>query len=221
MAENSLITRPVLGRAERGRKRIAIIGMAALAALAIAGCSSTPEKEPATTVTVTPAAEPTGEAPAPKAPASTAQPTPAPTITVAPAPVTVTVTPPPAAPPSPVVNEISGPFQSPSGNIRCNLFTATDGSDTALCSVAEKDWLGPMPEGCGANWGNRIDLEAGSPARFGCYGQDLPAATHTLQYGQIQQHGSISCNSETVGIMCIDNDSGHFFRISREEYQIG
>lgn len=221
MVENTLNTRPVLGRAERSRKRVAMaVLLGGLAAVTMVGCSSTPDKQAPTTVTVTPAAD------APKAPAPTAQPTPAPTITVAPSPVTVTVTPPPAAtppaaPPSPVVNQIAGPFQSPSGNIRCNMFTATDGRDTAICAVTEKDWLGPMPDGCGFNWGNRIDLEAGSPARFGCYSQDMPPTTHTLQYGQTQSLGSLTCTSESSGMTCRDNTSGNFFRISREGYQIG
>jgi hypothetical protein len=45
-------------------------------------------------------------------------------------PVTVTVTPP--APVTPVVNEVpaSGPFQSPSGNIRCTMATYSAGGHT-------------------------------------------------------------------------------------------
>jgi hypothetical protein len=64
-------------------------------------------------------------------------------------------------------------------------------------------------------------MEQGSAAVFGCYGQGMPAATHTLEYGQIQTLGSISCDSETVGVMCIDNATGHYFFISRETVQLG
>lgn len=204
---------------ERNRRLLAPLGLAALAALTVVGCSTPAERPVAakTTITVTPAAVPTQDAPAP-----------APTTTVtiaAPAPVTVTV--PPAAPPAPpapqrpVVNQIAGPFQSPSGNIRCTMFTSAEGNDSVNCAAASHDWLAPQPANCGANWGDRIDLEAGSPARFGCYGQDMPPVTHTLQYGQIQTHGSVSCSSETVGMMCIDTNTGHYFRVSRENYALG
>lgn len=198
---------------ERNRRILAPLGLAALAALTVVGCSA-PDTEPVatTTVTVTPTVAPTQNAPTATAPA------PATTITVAP-PATVTV--PPPAPPKPVVNEIAGPFQSPSGNIRCSMYTSTDGLATAICAVADHDWLAPKPENCGANWGSRIDLEAGSAARFGCYGQEMPPATHTLEYGQIQVLGSISCSSESAGIRCTDNDSGHYFSVSREKYLIG
>ena len=200
---------------ERNRRLLAPLGLAALAALTVVGCS-TPEPAPTpATVTVTSAASPTKNAP-------TAQP---PATAATPAPVTVTATPvaPPAPPaaPKPVVNQISGPFQSPSGNIRCNMYTSTDGRPTAMCSAAEHDWLAPKPDDCGANWGDRLDLEAGSPGRVACYGQGMPPATHTLNYGQMQQLGSITCTSDTVGIMCIDNDSGHFFKMSRQEYLVG
>ncbi|MCP9274120.1 DUF6636 domain-containing protein [Mycolicibacterium arenosum] len=198
---------------ERNRRILAPLGLAALAALTVVGCSA-PDTEPVatTTVTVTPTVAPTQNAPTATAPAPNT------TITVAP-PATVTV--PPPAPPKPVVNEIAGPFQSPSGNIRCSMYTSTDGLATAICAVADHDWLAPKPENCGANWGSRIDLEAGSAARFGCYGQEMPPATHTLEYGQIQVLGSISCSSESAGIRCTDNDSGHYFSVSREKYLIG
>jgi hypothetical protein len=119
---------------------------------------------------------------------------------MAPPPVTVTVAPPAAIPVAQHVTE-SGPFQSPSGNIRCNMYTGTDGRSNALCAAVEHDWAATQPANCQANWGDRVDLEAGSAARFGCYGQDMQAPTHTLGYGQIQTLGSISCDSETVGIM--------------------
>ena len=49
----------------------------------------------------------------------------------------------------------------------------------------------------------------------------MPAATHTLEYGQIQTLGPISCDSETVGVTCIDNETGHYFAVSRETVQLG
>ena len=195
---------------ERNRRLRAPLGLAALAALTVVGCSAQETTTTATeTVTVTPSASPTqGATSETAAPEST---TPAPT----------TFSPLPPAPPKPNVNDIAGPFQSPSGNIVCSMYGSTPGDiPTAICAVAEHDWIAPKPENCGANWGSRIDLEAGSPARFGCYGQSMPPATHTLEYGQIQKLGSITCSSESAGITCKD-DSGHYFTVSRDKYLIG
>jgi hypothetical protein len=101
------------------------------------------------------------------------------------------------------------------------MFTGTDGRSNAICAAVQHDWTATQPSNCQVNWGDRVDLEEGSAARFGCYGQEMQAPTHTLGYGQIQTLGSISCDSETVGIMCIDNDAGHYFSVSRETIYVG
>ena len=191
---------------ERNRRLLAPLGLAALAALAVVGCSARqtgPVAIPTSTVTVTPAADPTQAEPAPAPPVPT---------TVA-APATISVHPEP--------NTVRGPFESPSGNIVCSMYVSTTGSDNVMCAAAEHDWLAPKPADCQLAWGDRIDLEAGAPAHFGCYGQEMPPVTHTLEYGQYQELGSLSCSSETVGIMCIDNTSGHFFSISRQNHLMG
>ncbi|WP_319453587.1 MULTISPECIES: hypothetical protein [unclassified Mycobacterium] len=191
----------------------------ALAAAALAACSPSTGATTAQAPTVTPVISTVTQAPvAPSTPPAT----PVTTVTVtAPPPVTVTVDAP--VPATPVAHEVvaSGPFQSPSGNIRCNLYIATGGQSTALCAVTNHDWVASQPANCQAAWGDRVDLEEGSAARFGCYGQELPPPTHTLEYGTYQTLGSISCSSETVGIMCIDNNTGHYFSVSRQTVHLG
>jgi hypothetical protein len=129
----------------------------------------------------------------------------------------------PSTPAIPVAQHVtaSGPFQSPSGNILCNMATYSTGGITTRCEVTNHDWVAMQPANCQQNWGDRVGMEQGSAAVFGCYGQKMRAATHTLEYGQIQTLGSISCDSETVGVMCIDNATGHYFFISRETVQLG
>jgi len=191
----------------------------ALAAMALAACAPSTGAPTAQAPTVTPVISTV--TPATVAP-STPQATPVTTVTVtAPPPVTVTVDAP--VPATPVAQEVtaSGPFQSPSGNIRCNLYIATGGQSTALCAAVQHDWVATQPANCHLAWGDRVDLEAGSAAKFGCYGQEMPPPTHTLEYGQIQTLGSISCDSETVGIMCIDNNTGHYFSVSRQTVNLG
>jgi hypothetical protein len=141
--------------------------------------------------------------------------------TAAPSTVTVTVAPAPVATPIAQQVNASGPFQSPSGNIRCTMYTSTDGLGNARCEAVHHDWVAAAPANCQLNWGDRVDLEQGSPAEVGCYGQELPAPTHTLEYGQLQTIGSIRCDSQPTGITCLDTNTWHFFSVSRETLQLG
>jgi hypothetical protein len=43
----------------------------------------------------------------------------------------------------------------------------------------------------------------------------------TLGYGQSLSAGAITCDSEPTGMTCTDRSTGHFFRVSRESYQLG
>jgi len=69
--------------------------------------------------------------------------------------------------------------------------------------------------------GSRFKLEQGGEAVFDCYAQELPALDHTLGYGQAQTVGAITCASEPSAMTCADGSTGHYFRISREAYEVG
>ena len=187
----------------------------ALAALALAGCS-TESDPPPSTVTVT--------AGSTSAAAATENPGAPSTVTVTHTPPpTVTVTSPGAAPGGKPgnVEPISGPFRSPSGNIRCNAFNF-DGPYTVRCEVVEKKWTAPPREpACQLDWGNRLEVTEGNNGLFSCYGQNMPDPQQTLGYGKMALFGSITCTSDEVGIMCLDNDTGHYFRLSRDDYGVG
>jgi hypothetical protein len=185
--------------------------LVAVAALALAGCSSSAGSTPATS----------------DSPATI----PAPTVTVtampatAPAPVTVTA-PAPAPAPAPTIvvqAAANGPasFRSPSGNINCSL--STQGSSIAArCEVVEHTWAAPPREPeCHLNWGDRFELTQGNNAAFDCYGQEFPAANEALVYGQTRSFGSITCDSEFTGMTCTDSSTGHYFRVSRDGFELG
>jgi hypothetical protein len=130
----------------------------------------------------------------------------------APPPTTVTVT------ATPVTQQVTtdGPFQTPSGNIRCSMSTYSTGGDTVRCEITDHTWEPDEPVGCQLNWGDRVVMDQGSMAEFGCYGQEMPAPTHTLEYGQLQTHGTLGCVSKPTGVTCTDGVSGHYFFISRD-----
>jgi hypothetical protein len=185
-----------------------------LAVLALAACTPSTGATTAQSSTLVPVISMSTPAPSPATPTTTV------TVT-APPPITVTVAPTPAT--TPVAQHVTSdePFQSPSGNIQCAMFTYGAGGHTVRCEVAAHDWVATQPDGCQMNWGDRVGLEEGSAAVFGCYGQEMPAPTHTLAYGQIQSLGSLSCDSETVGITCIDTNTGHYFSVSRDTVHLG
>jgi hypothetical protein len=111
----------------------------------------------------------------------------------------------------------TGAFRSPSGNISCAVF-ASD----VRCDVVEHKWVAPpaSPD-CRLNWGSRFKLEQGGASVFDCYAQELPAPDLILGYGQSRTFGSIICDNESTGMTCTDGSAGHYFRISRENYEIG
>jgi hypothetical protein len=185
--------------------------LVALAALTLAGCSSSADSTHATSAS--------------PAPTVTVTATPAPAPAAAPAPVTVTVAPAPAPAPTTVVVQpaSNGPasFRSPSGNINCMMFTS-GGDIGARCEVVEHTWVAPprSPD-CHLNWGDRVHLTQGGDAGFNCYGQEFPPVNETLAYGQTRTLGTLTCDSEYSGMTCTDASTDHYFRVSRDNYELG
>jgi hypothetical protein len=110
-------------------------------------------------------------------------------------------------------------FQSPSGNIYCVL-----DSGGVACDVHDYTYQPPPPPECGKHlaWGNRFVLEAGQPAAIHCHGDTLRVpGEQTLGYGQTVSAGTITCESQPSGVRCTDGASGHFFRVSRDSYDLG
>jgi hypothetical protein len=121
-------------------------------------------------------------------------------------------------------------FQSPSGNIGCEMGTLSDGRGGASCDITQYDFAAPgnCPNGAGNNRGASFVsfvLHQGSQAQIECHSghTDVVGGTgeRTLDYGQTSSAGTVSCDSEPTGITCTDSSTGHFFRVSRESYQLG
>lgn len=110
-------------------------------------------------------------------------------------------------------------FASPSGNIVCSM---TDRS--ASCDVAEHDWTGPPVEGdplCGLREADRVLLPLSGPAGIFCRNDTLISTQEfTLDYGQSHSVGPLTCTSAPSGITCTNANTGHYFRVSRESYEL-
>jgi Family of unknown function (DUF6636) len=111
----------------------------------------------------------------------------------------------------------AGSFQSPSGNIVCLM-----GADAVRCQVQQHTYAVPPPGSCHlGGWGSQFALKPGDPPYLECVGGVLAVPPMpTLDYGQTRSVGAITCDSEPSGVTCTDAGTGHFFRVSRDSYQL-
>lgn len=114
-------------------------------------------------------------------------------------------------------------FQSPSGNITCVMAALEAQAAEVSCEIADHTWVAPpRPQVCMGGWGDRFDLTAGSPATMACHSDTTRGSgLSTLQYGDTRSVATLTCDSEPAGITCTDSGTGHFFRVSRESYELG
>jgi hypothetical protein len=110
-------------------------------------------------------------------------------------------------------------FQTPSGNITCWV-----ADNVASCDITSHTYASP-PGDCALAqnfaWRNFM-LRPGKSPELRCSRQyDYSPSPMTLDYGQTFSVGVMTCDSETSGVTCTDNSTGHFFRVSRESYQLG
>ena len=127
-------------------------------------------------------------------------------------------------------------FASPSGNIRCVFDPYTDPSTsapTALCQIEDITYTAPPgsvrkvgggPCEPGSDLPRLFQLNQGQPAFLTCVYSALDSGFGpwpALAYGQTRSLGTITCDSEPAGMTCTDTGSGHFFRVSRDSFQLG
>ena len=119
-------------------------------------------------------------------------------------------------------------FASPSGNIRCHIDSERT-YPTAMCQLGAYTYPAPpassVPCESGAAPGRLFRLVQGQPGQFACNYAALDSGYsgpwQTLDYGQTRSAGTVTCDSEPSGMTCRDSSTGHFFRISRDSYQLG
>src|SRR5262249_14876844 len=112
-------------------------------------------------------------------------------------------------------------FQSPSGNIQCEVSYTVKANPYAVCVIHHSTYA--SPEECEFIPWPQFELEQGVSPNLSCVvGHRNPGAYPTLDYGQkTRSFGAITCDSEQSGVTCTDSSTGHFFRVSRESYQVG
>ena len=110
-------------------------------------------------------------------------------------------------------------FQTPSGNITCVL-----DAQLVECDISDYTFTPLPPPECAKHikWGNRFTLAPGRAGAVECHGDTTQLAGEpTLNYGQTITAGTLSCISEQSGVKCSDSGSKHFFRVSRDSFDLG
>jgi len=113
-------------------------------------------------------------------------------------------------------------FQTPSGNILCWI-----ADDAATCRIIDYTYVAAPADACSSpGFANGFWLDEGKPAELRCSPE--PPGTYsglrahtTLDYGQTRSVGVMTCASEASSVTCTDTSTGHFFRVSRDSYQLG
>jgi hypothetical protein len=130
--------------------------------------------------------------------------------------------------------DVTGEFASPSGNIRCDVTPDADDGPRAHCEIGHYTYVAPPgsernpvsggPCEPGSDVPNDFLLVQGKSAFMSCHYSALDGGFGpwpTLDFGHSRSVGEITCNSEQSGVTCTDSSTGHFFRISRDSYQLG
>ena len=117
-----------------------------------------------------------------------------------------------------------GRFQSPSGNIFCEVNRDEWSGKTTVslsCEVNKSTAkLPPKPSDCGLEWGKLFYVEARGKAIRYCGNDVLFNPTlPVLPYGEVWQVGGFRCDATTVRVRCVNLDK-HGFELSRAR-QIG
>jgi hypothetical protein len=106
-------------------------------------------------------------------------------------------------------------FSMPSKNVGCHL-----DESSARCDIVTKTWQPPAkPSDCRLAWGNGISVED-EDASIVCAGDTVLGAKEILEYGQAVRAGDLVCESESAGVRCFHEPTGHGFTLSRQNYTL-
>jgi hypothetical protein len=124
-------------------------------------------------------------------------------------------------------------FACASGNIRCILEGGDALRPLAICQIGDRTYAVPpgsdrdqngAPCPPGSDRGRDFRPDQGQAAYVTCTYSALGSGIGgwpTLGFGETRSLGTVTCSSQPVGMTCTDASSGHFFRVSRESYELG
>jgi hypothetical protein len=121
----------------------------------------------------------------------------------------------------------SDQFQSPAGDISCNLVyyppapSRLLGKNFVQCDIANHSWVSPRPPPQGRPDATSTFVLIRGQFPIVGYSPGTSADVDPLDYGEPRSAGAITCTSEESAMKCTDATTGHFFRVSQESYELG
>ncbi|WP_073878276.1 hypothetical protein [Mycobacterium paraffinicum] len=113
-------------------------------------------------------------------------------------------------------------FQSPSGDVTCVMAQFEGIAPRASCGVTDPAYvMPPRPQSCMGAFGDQVDIVQGSWPAMVCHTDTTrDTGLPTLQVGDTRSVASLTCKSEPAAVTCTDSSTGHFFRLSREAFNL-
>jgi hypothetical protein len=103
-------------------------------------------------------------------------------------------------------------FRSPSRNLDCYI-----DKTAARCDIRKRDWEPPRrPAWCQLDYGFGLLVHIKGPGHFLCAGDTArhPGA-RILRYGESIERGRFRCTSKRSGMKCVNERTGHGFKLSK------
>ncbi len=90
------------------------------------------------------------------------------------------------------------------------------------CDIADHSWVAPQPPPQGRTDATSTFVLMRGQAPIVGYSPGTFAAVGPMLNGTQEPYaGAITCSSEQSAVKCTDASTGHFFRVSRESYELG
>ncbi len=110
-------------------------------------------------------------------------------------------------------------FQSPSGNIQCQMSDETDALARCDLSVTRQTYT-ERPASCDGDWGTSFVVRQSGPGDLNCAVATLDGdGAVVLPYGASLGFAGIQCRSEPSGVTCINRQGGGFV-VRRSEQRV-
>ena len=109
-------------------------------------------------------------------------------------------------------------FHIPGGNIGCAIiYGAESRGGEARCDIARHDWPTPeAPPSCELDYGNGLSVGPRRKAGFVCAGDTVLHQGKVLKVGGVAKLGPYKCKVLTGAVRCLNRDTGHGFKLSRQ-----
>jgi Family of unknown function (DUF6636) len=109
-------------------------------------------------------------------------------------------------------------FHTPDGNIGCAMiFGKESHGGGARCDIAHRSWQAPpKPKSCPLDYGNGLNVGPRRRAEFVCAGDTVLHQGKTLAIGRAAKLGPYKCKVLPGAVRCVNRDTHHGFKLSRE-----